>query len=207
MERPGGADRPEPPPRPSGRDHPSAHRPLTDEPVLEPYARRAHRLDLTCLDGSGGREAADAALHRFRPEHAGLAPVSQAEADQHISRYADSRPWLALARYVSPDTRRLFVALDLGQGHALERHEGAVTPRQTAERVTLLCDPAIPGEGRVPGVDAYKPSNRRHLCADTATRITDPDAFATCIARALEHPRLRAAFDDPPAPGAGSICR
>ncbi|HEY3686148.1 MAG TPA: hypothetical protein VGL93_24160 [Streptosporangiaceae bacterium] len=207
MERPGGADRPEPPPRPSGRDHPSHRlRPLADEPVLEPYARHLHRPDLPRLDGPG-REAPDAALRRFRPERIGLAPLTQSQADDHVIRYAGARPWLAIARYTSPEVRRILVALDQGRGHALERHEGAVTPAQTEARVRLLCDPAIPGPERTPGVDAYKPPGKWHGCGDTATRITDPDAFAVCVARAIEHPRVRAELDAPldPSHPAGRI--
>jgi hypothetical protein len=38
------------------------------------------------------------------------------------------------------------------------------------------------------GIDGLRPDGQRHRCADAATRIVDPDAFATAFARGVQHP-------------------
>lgn len=77
----------------------------------------------------------------------------------------------------------------------MERHEGGVTPEQTDARVRRLEDPAIADDAaRPPGRDASK-GKGRHKCDEYATRIADPDAFAVCFDRGVEHPRVRNAFD------------
>ena len=42
-----------------------------------------------------------------------------------------------------------------------------------------------------------RPGGRRHICADLATRITDPDAFASALARGTGHPAVRDALSTP----------
>lgn len=203
MERPGGIDRPEPPPRRPGRDHPSA--PATgngevrltrsgwEKLAVEPYAERMKRPDVGRMDAPDERDTPRAALERFRPERAGLEPMTLAEADAHIAAYAGERPCLRPAVDASPGARIVLASADKGRGHALERHEGAVTPDQTDRRVRFLEDPAVTADPRTPGEDRYKPT--RHKCGVYATRIADPDAFAVCLARAVEHPLVRSVLD------------
>lgn len=148
------------------------------------------------VDDPGEWDTPDAALRRFRPESAGLDPMTVAEADAHIAAYAAERPWLGPARDAPPDVRRIIASLVAGQGHTVERHEGGVTAEQLDRRVRRLEDPAIARDAeRTPGIDAYKA--RTHACGDYATRIADKDAFAVCAARAVEHPRTRAVLDGP----------
>jgi hypothetical protein len=46
-------------------------------------------------------------------------------------------------------------------------------------------------------VDGLRPDGSLHWCRSTATRITDPDAFATAFARSIEHPKVREALSMP----------
>lgn len=170
--------------------------------VLQPYARRLdqpdrpRRPDQPNRPGTPSGDTPREAIRRFDPERAGLDPMTKDEATQHVTEHAADRPWLNHAQYVGPDTRRVLASLDKGAGHALERHGSTVTPDMTESRVTHLKDPAIPDEAaRTPGKDAYRRGT--HACGDTATRIRDPHAFATCFARGIEHPRVRAELDKP----------
>lgn len=186
---PGPADRPErfgEPDRPRRADPPLA-------PAVEPYQRQLDRPNPP--GGDTPRET----IRRFDPERANLKPLTTDEAKQHVTDHADDRPWLGHARYVGPDTRRVLAAIDTGGGHALERHGSTVTPELTDRRATHLEDPAISDDtARAPGRDAYK--SGRHGCGDTATRIRDPHAFATCFARGIEHPAVREKLDQPYSP-------
>ncbi|MGI5226442.1 hypothetical protein [Actinoallomurus sp. CA-142502] len=131
-------------------------------------------------------------LGRFAPADAGLPEVTEREAADHIARYVGERPWLACAADSDPAVQRVLVALDLGQGHALERHEGYADHERLRRRVTALEDPAqLDPAKRVAGIDGCKPGDRAHRCADTATAVQDPAAFATMFARAMEHPDIR----------------
>jgi hypothetical protein len=84
----------------------------------EPYA--AH-LDKPLSEGEPTpRETLD----RFDPKRANLPDVSPTDAVEYIEIRAADRPWLTSARGHDTAVQRLFAALDQGQGHALERHEG-----------------------------------------------------------------------------------
>ena len=65
-------------------------------------------------------------------------------------------------------------------------------------RVAYLEDPAqLEPDKRRSGIDGLRAGNRRHICADIACRIADPDAFATALARGAGHPDVRAALSTP----------
>lgn len=162
----------------------------------EPYGARLNRRDVDRVDVPGQGDTPGEALRRFRPERARLASVSPAEADAYIARYRAENPAVQAIEKASPEARGLLVALIKGRGHAVERHEGGVTSRQTDRRVRFLEDPAIIDDAvRASSRDAYKPG--RHKCGAYATRIADPDAFAVCAARTIDHPLVRAVLDRP----------
>jgi hypothetical protein len=88
--------------------------------------------------------------------------------------------------------------MDVGGGHAHIRHEGWVTEQAILRRVAYREDPAqLDSEKRARGIDGLKPGDRPHRCGDTATRVTDPDAFATAFVRGIEYPEVRALLDMP----------
>lgn len=65
-------------------------------------------------------------------------------------------------------------------------------------RAAYLEDPAQLDHGkRYLGIDGIRQGDQPHRCRSTATRITDPDAFATAFARGVEHPGVREALDMP----------
>jgi hypothetical protein len=135
-------------------------------------------------------------LERFDPRRAGLPEVSREEAAAYIEEHQADRPWLAPARDCSPDVQRVIVALDQGHGHAHIRHEGWVTEEMNERRVRNLEDPAqLDPEKRESHVDGIKVGDQPHRCGVLATRITDPAVFAAAVARATEHPEVRAALD------------
>jgi hypothetical protein len=137
-------------------------------------------------------------LARFRTGKAGLPQVSPEQADRHIEQQRSARPWLGAAERASPESRRIMAAIDQGTGHGHIRHEGWVTEEANMRRAAYLEDPAqLDMTKRLRGIDGLKPDDKRHRCADLATRITDPDAFATAFARGAEHPRVRAVVAAP----------
>ena len=138
----------------------------------------------------------EGALKRFEPSRAGLPEVSYDDAAAYIEEHLDDRPWLAAVRECSPDVQRIFVALDRGGGHAHIRHDGWVTEEMNERRVRNLEDPAQldPGK-REDHVDGIKTGGHLHRCGFIATRIIDPEAFATAVARAIEDPDVQAALD------------
>ncbi len=137
-------------------------------------------------------------LARFEPERAGLPEVSIGEAARYIERHRGDRPWLLVLEGASPEARRVIVAVDQGSGHPHIRHEGWVTEEAGMRRAAYLEDPAQldPGKRRN-GTDGLRAGSGRHVCADIASRITDPDAFATAYARGAAHPGVRAALAAP----------
>jgi hypothetical protein len=138
----------------------------------------------------------ETALERFEPRRAGLPEASRAEAAAYIAEHQAGRPWLTPARESSPDVQRVIVALDQGRGHAHIRHEGWVTEEMNERRVKNLEDPAqLDPDKREAMIDGLKNGDQPHRCGVLATRITDPVAFATTVARATEHPDVRAALD------------
>jgi hypothetical protein len=125
-----------------------------------------------------------------------LPEVSCDDAAAYIEEHLDDRPWLAPVRECSPDAQRVFVALDQGHGHAHIRHDGWVTEEMNERRVRNLEDPAqLDPDKRIAHVDGIKAGDKKHRCGGIATRINDPEAFATAFARAIEHPDIRAALD------------
>jgi hypothetical protein len=143
-------------------------------------------------------DAPRAELARFRTERAGLPEVSPEEAARYIEEQRARRPWLAAAERASPESRRIIAALDQASGHGHIRHEGWVTEEANMRRVLYLEDPAQLCVGkRLRGMDGLKPSGKWHRCGVLATRITDPDAFATAVARGVEHSEVRAALSTP----------
>ena len=102
----------------------------------------------------------------------------------------------------SPEARRIIAAMDAAGGHAHIRHEGWVTEEANRRRVTYREDPAqLDPEKRELSIDGLRQNDQRHRCGDIATRITDPDAFATAFARGVEHPKVREALDMAVRPG------
>lgn len=134
----------------------------------------------------------------FRAEQAGLPKVSAEEAGRYVERHRAGRPWLETAIRASPEALRIIVSADQGGGHGHIRHEGWVTEQASMRRVAYLEDPAqLDPDKRRRGIDGLRPGSRHHICADLATRITDPDAFATALARGARHPAVRAALSTP----------
>lgn len=144
----------------------------------------------------GPFEAPRAELGRFVPERAALPPVTLGAAADYVAEHRAARPWLTVAGAASPEARRVLVAADAGCGHGHIRHEGWVTEEASMRRVAYLEDPAQldPGK-RYLGIDGLSQNDQRHRCGTTATRITDPDAFAAAFARGVEHPKVREALD------------
>jgi hypothetical protein len=143
-------------------------------------------------------DAPRAELARFRTERAGLPETSPKEAARYIEEQRARRPWLEAAERASPESRRIIAALDQGAGHGHIRHEGWVTEEANMRRVAYLEDPAQLCVGkRLHGIDGLKPNGKKHRCGVLATRITDPDAFATAFARGVEHNEVRAALSMP----------
>jgi len=141
-------------------------------------------------------------LARFSPGRAGLPQVSPEEADRHIEQHRPARPWLEAAERASPESRRILAAIDQGTGHGHIRHEGWVTEEANMRRAAYLEDPAqLDVTKRLRGIDGLKRNDMRHRCAELATRMTDPDAFATAFTRGAEHPRVRAVMAMPYDPG------
>lgn len=141
-------------------------------------------------------EAPRAELDRFDPERAGLPRTSLDAAANYIEQHRTTRPWLTVADAASPEARRILAALDAGGGHGHIRHEGWVTEWASMRRTLYLEDPAqLDPARRSLGIDGLRQDDRPHRCGIIATRIADPDAFATAFARGVEHPKVREALD------------
>jgi hypothetical protein len=152
----------------------------------------------TGWDRSRRYEAPRGELATFRAGRAGLPEVSSGEAGRYFELHRAGRPWLEAAERASPEALRIIVAADQGGGHGHIRHEGWVTEEASMRRVAYLEDPAqLDPDKRRSGIDGLRPGGRRHTCADIASRITDPDAFATALARGTGHPDVRAALSTP----------
>ena len=192
-------------------DAPSGGAPPEDAGQADAVSEGAHQIDSDQEDADQaetdqGTEGSIAdALERFDPRRAGLPEVSREDAAAYIEEHQADRPWLAPARDCSPDVQRVIVALDQGGGHAHIRHEGWVTEEMNERRVKNLEDPAqLDPDKRRDGSTASRPATVRTGAASIATRITDPEAFATAFARGVEHPDVRAALDSTgPVPEAG----
>jgi hypothetical protein len=149
-------------------------------------------------DLPGRRDVSFEVVRRFEAGRAGLTDFSPTDAAAYIRTRQDSRPWLAAVTDCPPEVQRIFAALDQGGGHGHIRHEGWVTEEMNHRRVAYLEDPAQSDPAkRAAGIDGLRPGDQPHRCRQTATRITDPDAFAAAFARGIEHPRVRAALETP----------
>jgi len=155
--------------------------------ALESGWESKRRFDSPCAELAG-----------FSPERAGLPKTSAEDADRYLEQRGTTRPWLEVARRATPESRRILAAIDQGAGHGHIRHEGWATEEANMRRVAYLEDPAqLDASKRLRSIDGLKPNNRRHICAELATRITDPDAFATAYARGTDQFEVRAALSRP----------
>ena len=141
-------------------------------------------------------------LGRFDLKRAGLPDMSIESAAKYIDENRASRPWLAMADRACPEARRIIAAMDIAGVHPQIRHEGWVTEEANRRRVTHREDPAqLDPEKRRLGIDGLRENDQRHRCGELATRITDPDAFATAFVRGVEHPKVREVMAMPFVPG------
>lgn len=137
-------------------------------------------------------------LGRFSPERLGLADVAPEDAAEYIADRAPYRPWLRSAEGQDALVQRVYAVLDKGHGHLLHRHEGFGGDNAQYERVAYLRDPAQRTDlAYLRSVDGFKRRDKQHGCGGYATRIHDPVAFATAVARVQEHPLVRAALETP----------
>jgi hypothetical protein len=177
--------------------------PLPRGEVLDdPQMRREESADSQQrVDGNGESrpfKVDRVELAKFDLKRAGLPDMSIESAAKYIDEHRESRPWLAMTDHASPEARRIIAAMDAAGGHAHIRHEGWVTEEANRRRVTRREDPAqLDPEKRERSIDGLRPNDSLHNCRTTATRIKDPDAFATAFVRGVEHPKVRAALDKP----------
>jgi hypothetical protein len=135
-------------------------------------------------------------LGRFDHKRAGLPDMTIESAAKYIDGHRASRPWLAMADRASPEARRIIAALDAAGGHAHIRHEGWVSEEANRRRVAYREDPAqLDPDKREMGIDGLQQDGQRHRSGEAATRIADPDVFATAFVRGVEHPKVREALE------------
>jgi hypothetical protein len=135
-------------------------------------------------------------LGRFDLKRAGLPDMSIEAAAKYVDEHRNARPWLAMTDGASPEARRIIAALDAAGGHAHIRHEGWVSEDANRRRVACHEDPAqLDPAKKSLGIDGLRPDNSPHNCRTTATRITDPDAFATAFVRGVQHPKVQDALN------------
>lgn len=134
----------------------------------------------------------------------GLPVVTSHEAAHYLATAnLDQRPWLRPAAHASPEAKRVIAAVDQGDGHHLQRHEGAAAGDAARSRVERLHDPANPdaaSRGRADDgilTDPDTGAPRRHRCNAEATAISDPDAFAAAVAGSSQHPVVKDALTRP----------
>jgi hypothetical protein len=176
QEEPDDVNRPEP----IARDDTGAAR-----QHIEPRSRAGYAVDLERR----------VVLLGFEPRRAGLPEVGINDGQAYLDKHHVERPWLSVARDCPPEVQRIFAALDQGGGHAHIRHEGWVTEEMNERRVRNLEDPAqLDPAKRAIGIDGLAGGDVRHRCGDIASRIIDPEIFATAFARGVEHPDVRAAL-------------
>ncbi|MFC0624549.1 hypothetical protein [Kribbella deserti] len=169
--------------QPSSKDK----KPTEDASKREPF-----NLDLKFGEGTDDEITAREILKRYDPAKANLPEMSLTEAVDYITANKEARPWLAPAADCEPEVQRVYATLDNGLGHAHHRHDGLGDDTLYERRVAYLEDPAQTNPTlRAKSEDAFAPGNL-HYCGIEATRIADPRAFATAMARALEHPDIQA---------------
>jgi hypothetical protein len=139
-----------------------------------------------------------AELARFDLKRAGLPDMSIESAAKYVDEHRASRPWLAMADQASPEARRIIAAMDLAGIHPHIRHEGWVSEEANRRRVAYHEDPAqLDREKRSLSIDGLRSNDSPHRCRTMATRIGDPDAFATAFVRGVQHPKVREALNMP----------
>ena len=157
-----------------------------------------YNLDQRLPDGTTPRECLD----RFDPERANLPAMTGEQARHYIGEHRASRPWLEAAADRCEAVQRVFAALDLGSGHALERHEGFADDDKLRRRVGRLEDPAqLDPIKRAAGIDGCRPGDQPHTCSHLATALDDADAFAALLARGMEHPDVERVLESEYDPG------
>lgn len=135
-------------------------------------------------------------LGRFDLKRVGLPDFSIDSAAKYVEQHRASRPWLAMTDGASPEARRIIVAMDAAGIHPHIRHEGWMSEEANRRRVACREDPAqLDPEKRARSIDGLRQNDHRHRCAAIATRITNPDAFATAFVRGAGHPEVRKALD------------
>jgi len=150
-------------------------------------------LDTVLDEGTTARDV----LKRYDPAKANLPAMTADEAVEYIAANKDEHPWLAPAADCEPEVQLVYATLDTGLGHAHHRHDGMGDDELYERRVAYLEDPAQTDPAkRAKSEDAFKPGTI-HYCAEESTRISDPSAFATAIARLLEHEDVRKALSMP----------
>lgn len=156
--------------------------------------RRVLDLDTELEEGLTVREV----LAGFTPARLGLPDIPLADVPAYLEDHVPYRPWLRMAEGQDPLVQRVYAVLDSGHGHLLQRHEGYGGDGAQFERAAYLRDPAQRGDlAHLRSVDGFKRRDRQHGCGIYATRIHDPVAFATAVARIQEHPAVREALDTP----------
>jgi hypothetical protein len=169
---------------------------VLDDPEKRRNASAEAQQNVDGNPATGKFEVNREELGRFDLKRAGLPDMSIEDAEKYVSEHRAARPWLAMTDHASREATRIIAALDAAGGHAHIRHEGWVTEEANRRRVAYREDPAqLNPEKREQNIDGLRENNRRHRCADTATRIIDPDAFATAYVRGVEHSKVRAALD------------
>jgi hypothetical protein len=145
---------------------------VLDEVEVPERDREPFRLDTTV-----GVENVVDSVDRWDPVRSHV--LDQAEGDaltveaavEYVHVMKNERPWLEPAADCDPRIQHIMASLDIGNGHAHIRH-GAMGSDSLYER-------------------------RAAFLEDPATRIHDATAFAVAMARAVEHPNVRAALEMP----------
>jgi len=178
---------------------------LPPEPDRAATRARAAATDAPGPSSSRAQDSApglsdriDDALVRFDPSRAGLPEVQKGDASRYVEARRGDRPWLNAARHAPEEVQRVFAAVDQGGGHAHIRHEGWLSAEKSQLRVLYMEDPAqLDPAKRAAGKDGLLPGDKPHYCAAESTAIRDPIAFATALARGVEHPDVRTVLDTP----------
>lgn len=194
-DQPDEPDQPDRPGESTGVDGLPANGAPADGRTLWPEGeRRVLELGTELEPGLTVREV----LTGFTPARLGLPDVAPADVPTYLADHVPYRPWLRMAEGQDLLVQRVYAVLDCGHGHLLQRHEGYGGDGAQFERAAYLRDPAQRSDlAHLRSVDGFKRRDRQHGCGVYATRIHDPVAFATAVARVQEHPDVRAALDMP----------
>lgn len=171
---------------------------VLDEVEVPERDREPFRLD-TVVDVEQVVDSVD----RWDPVRAHVLDQTQGDAltaeaaVEYIHTMKSERPWLEPAVDCDPRIQHIMASLDIGNGHAHLRHGAMGNDALYERRAAFLEDPAqLDPLKRSVSVDGLRPG-QIHRCAAEATRIHDATAFAVAVARAVEHPDVRAALEMP----------